>query len=103
MVLCIVWGCGSKSGKHKGLGFFRITKIITDQGEEYEELTRKRRERWISAGSRGDTTEKNILKTERVCRRHFRQGQPAKDFDQFNPDWVPSLKGLDVQRALKLR
>ena len=51
MVLCIVWGCGSKSGKHKGLGFFRIPKIITDQGEEYEELTRKRRERWISAVS----------------------------------------------------
>ena len=51
MVLCIVWGCGSKSGKHKGLGFFRIPKIITDQGEEYEELTRKRRERWIGCRS----------------------------------------------------
>ena len=91
MVLCIVWGCGSKSGKHKGLGFFRIPKIITDQGEEYEELTRKRRERWISAVSRGDTAEKNILETERVCGRHFHQGQPAKYFDQFSPDWVPSL------------
>ena len=61
MVLCIVWGCGSKSGKHKGLGFFRIPKIITDQGEEYEELTRKRRERWISAVSRGDTAEKPMI------------------------------------------
>ena len=60
MVLCIVWGCGSKSGKHKGLGFFRISKIITDHGDEYEELTRKRREGWISAVSRGDTAEKNI-------------------------------------------
>ena len=37
------------------------------------------------------TAEKNILETERVCGRHFHQGQPAKDFDQFNPDWVPSL------------
>lgn len=90
-VLCIVWGCGSKSGKLKGLGFFRIPRIITGQGEEYEELTRKRRERWISAVSRGDTAEKNILETERVCGRHFHQGQPAKDFDQFSPDWVPSL------------
>ena len=60
MVLCIVWGCGSKSGKHKGLGFFRISKIITDQGDEYEKLTRKRREGWIRAVSRGDTAEKNI-------------------------------------------
>lgn len=91
MVLCIVWGCGSKSSKHKGLGFFRIPKIIANQGEEYEELTRKRREKWISAVSRGDTAEKNILKTERVCGRHFHQGQPSKDFDQFNPDRVPSL------------
>ena len=48
-------------------------------------LTRKRREGWISAGSRGDTAEKNILETERVCGRHFHQGQ-------FTPDWVPSLK-----------
>ena len=45
MVLRIVWGYGSKSGKHKGVGFFRITKIITDEGEEYEELTRKPKER----------------------------------------------------------
>ena len=66
MVLCIVWGCGSKSGKHKGLGFFRIPKIITDQGEEYKELTRKRREGCISAVSRGDTAEKNILETPRT-------------------------------------
>ena len=88
-----MWGCGSKSGKHKGLGFFRMPKIITDhdQGEEYEKLTRKRRERSISAVSRGDSTEKNILETERDCGRRFHQGQPAKDFDQFNPDWVPSL------------
>ena len=66
MVLCIVWGCESKSGKHKGLGFFRIPKIITDQGEEYEELTRKRKERSISALSRGDSTEKNIIETVRL-------------------------------------
>ena len=91
MVLCILRGCGSKSGKHKGVGFFRIPKIISDEGEEYEELTRKPKERQISAVSRGDTTEKNILETERVCSRHFHQGQSAKDFDQLNPDWVPSL------------
>ena len=91
MVLCIVWGCGSKSGKHKGLGFFRTPKIITDQGEEQEALTRKRRERSIDALSRGDWTEKNILETKRDYGRHFHQGQPGKDFDQFDPDWVPPL------------
>ena len=40
---------------------------------------------------RGNTAEKNILETERVCGCHFHQGQPAKDFDQLNPDRVPSL------------
>ena len=107
MVLCIVLGCGSKSGKNKGLGLLRIPKIITDWGKEYEELTRKRRERWISAVSCGDIAEKNILETERVCSRNFHQEQPAKDFDQFNPDWVPSLnlgkpKNIDLQRTFKL-
>ena len=80
-----MWGCRSKSGQHKGLGFFRIPKIITDQGEEYEELTRKCREGRISAVSHGDTAEKNTLETERVCGHHFHQGQ-------FTRDWVPSLK-----------
>ena len=69
----IVWGCGSKSGKHKGLGFFRIPKIIADQGEEYEELTRKRRAGWISAASRGDTAEKNILETPRTVHTAIEQ------------------------------
>ena len=44
MVLCIVLACGSKSGKPKGLDFFKIPKIITNQGEEYEGLSKKRRE-----------------------------------------------------------
>ena len=54
---CIVWGCGSKNGKHEGLGLFQKPKIITDQGEEYEELTRKRRERSISKSWRLDREE----------------------------------------------
>lgn len=41
--------------------------------------------------SHGDTTEKNILEAERVCSCHFHKGQPAKDFDQFNPNLLPSL------------
>jgi len=48
MVLWVVVGCSSKSGKHKGLGFFRIPKIITNQGEEPEELTTRRRNKWVS-------------------------------------------------------
>ena len=63
MVLCVVVGCSSKSGKHKGLGFFRIPKIITNQGEEQEELTTRRRKEWISAVSRGDATNNRVLES----------------------------------------
>ena len=91
MVLCVVVGCSSKSGKHKGLGFFRIPKVITNQGEEQEELTARRRNEWISAVSRGDATNKRVLESERVCSKHFVFGEPAPDWDQFHVDWVPTV------------
>ena len=43
MVLSVVVGCSSKSGNRRGLEFFRIPKIMTNQGEEQEELTIWRR------------------------------------------------------------
>ena len=64
---------------------------MTNQGEEWEELTRERRNRWISAVSRGDTEAKNILESERVCGRHFVSGKPAATWDKHNIDWVPTL------------
>ena len=91
MVLCVVVGCSSKSGKHKGLGFFRIPKIITNQGEEQEELTTRRRNEWISSVSRGDATNKRVLESERVCSKHFVFGESAPDWDQFHVDWVPTV------------
>ena len=71
MVLCVVVGCSSKVGKDKGLGFFCIPKIITNQGEEQKELTTKRRNEWISAVSRGDVTNLRVLESERFCSKHF--------------------------------
>ena len=71
--------------------FSKIPKIITNQGGEWEELTRERRNRWISAVSRGDTAKKNILESERVCDRHFVSGKPAATLDKHNIDWVPTL------------
>ena len=91
MVLCVVVGCSSKSGKHKGLGFFRIPKIITNQGEEQEELTSRGRKEWISAVSRDDATNKRVLESERVCSKHFVFGEPAPDWDQFHVDWVQTV------------
>lgn len=90
MVLCIVVGCGSKSGKHS-VTFNCIPKVVTSQGEEWEDLTRERRNRWIAAVSRDDVKSKNILDSERVCGLHFVSGKPAPTWDKHNIDWVPTL------------
>ena len=64
MVFWVVVDCSSKSGKHKGLGFFRIPKIITNQGKESEELTTRKRNEWISAVSHCDATNKRVNEFE---------------------------------------
>ena len=100
MVLCIVLGCGSKSGKHKVIfskiphyhnQVFEVCKALLIickckkryrstkhyyyyyyyQGVEWKEWTRKRRNRWILVVSRGDTEVKNVLGSERFRSRHF--------------------------------
>ena len=48
-------------------------------------------EREELAGSRGDTTTKGILESERVCGLHFVSGFAAPVWDKYNVDWVPTL------------
>ncbi|XP_020917574.1 uncharacterized protein LOC110254867 [Exaiptasia diaphana] len=99
MVHCIVFGCTSKSGKTR-VSFHTIPKVVSNQGEEHEELTRERRRRWISAISRGDTQTKRILESERVCGLHFVNGKPAASWDRYHIDWVPTLN-LGKQQTKK--
>jgi len=63
MVLCIVVGSSSKSGKHEGLRLFCIPKVISNRREEQEELTTKRRNEWIPAVSRWDVSNKRLENT----------------------------------------
>ncbi|KAI8498136.1 hypothetical protein Bbelb_240800 [Branchiostoma belcheri] len=91
MVHCIIVGCGSKTDKKEGIRFASVPKVVTHQGEEHQKLTEERRRLWISAISRGDTTTKNFLQTERVCGRHFVSGKAAAVWDRHNVDWVPTL------------
>ena len=91
MVLCIVVGCGSKSEKQKGKGFFCILSVITTQGQEFKNITTERRERSISAISQDNTRTKDVLESERVCGRHFVSGKPAQSWDKHNVDWIPTL------------
>ena len=90
MVLCMVVGCGNRSGRDKGIYFARVPSVVTNQGEEAEILSQERRSRWISAISRADLTDE-ILYNNRVCGRHFVSGQAAKAWDRYNIDWVPTL------------
>ena len=54
-----------------------------------EQLTTRSRRAWISAISRSDLTD-DKLERERVCYRHFVSGQAAKQWEQFDVDWVPT-------------
>lgn len=91
MVLCIISGCSSKSGRDKDIRFFRVPKVTTNQEAAYEEPTLKRKTVWISAICRGDTDYKNVLESERVCGKQFVFGEPSPVWDQFHIDWVPTL------------
>ena len=92
MVLCVVFGCASRSDRDKGIGFYRIPSVITNKGEFEEELTTERRAEWIKAISRGDTESKDVLKSERVCGKHFVSGKPAPYWHKHDVDWVPTLQ-----------
>ena len=90
MVLCLIVGCGEKTGRkrsekreedQKGLKFSRVPAVITHQGEQTELLSAERRRKWISAISREDITDKK-LPNDRVCGRHFVSGAAAKDWDK---------------------
>ena len=49
MVLCLVFGCGSRSDRDKRIGFYRLPSVVSNKGEFEEELTTERREKWIKA------------------------------------------------------
>ena len=71
MVHCIIVDCSSNSRKDLAIGFFRLPSIFDKQGEEAEELSRERREKWIWAISRDDIQWKNVLN---VCEDQQQRG-----------------------------
>ena len=54
MVLCLIFGCGNRTGRDKGIAFARVPQVVTNQGEEAKNLSKLRRKLWISAISRAD-------------------------------------------------
>ena len=90
MVLCVVVGCSSRSGRDEGVSFYRIPTVVTTRGSAERELTQKRRDGYLAAISRDDLTEK-ILPNDRICAKHFISGKPAYLYDTTNTDWLPTL------------
>ena len=92
MVLCVVFGCGSRSDRDQGIGFYRVPSVVTNKGEFEEELTTEQREKWIKGISRADAESKDVLDRERVCGKHFVSGKPAPSWHKHDMYWVPTLQ-----------
>ena len=89
MVLCLIVGCSKRSGRDKDVSFYRVPKIIKNQGLHKEELSRRRRDGFIKAIRREHLTD-SILDNDRICSRHFISGAPSALEDIANPDWLPN-------------
>lgn len=57
MGLCLIFGCGHKADRDKGVNFSRVPRVVTNQGEEAQKLSELRIKLWIFAISITDLTE----------------------------------------------
>lgn len=71
---CAVNGCSSRADRDRANSFYRLPAIITNQGEETRERSRKRREQWIANINRPDLKETSYAYV-RVCSDHFISGK----------------------------
>ena len=78
-----------RSGRDKGVSFYRIPKIITLRGQRDYELTKKRKDGFLAAISRAGLTEE--LVNDGICSRNFISGKPAAVYDDTNLDWLHNL------------
>ena len=69
---CAVVGCGKRSDRDKEKSFYRLPAEVSHQGEKTRELSKKRRELWLSRPHRA-----NFLPTShtRVWSLHFVGGK----------------------------
>ena len=73
MVICLIVGCRSHSGRDKS-SFCRLPTIRTREGEAERHRSEERRKLWLKAIDRGDLTE-SIIDDGRVCWKHFVSGK----------------------------
>ena len=91
MVICAIVGYGNRSNRDKGKSFFRLPSVISHQGPQTQELSKRRQDAWLAKIKRDDLLPDQYQNT-RVCSDHFVCGFPSKLYDVNNPDWTPSVK-----------
>ena len=69
-MLCAVIGCSKRSGRDMGISFYRIPAIIKGRSKQELELSKKRRNEFLSAISREDLSDK-ITTNDRISSTHY--------------------------------
>ena len=69
--VCAVYKCGHNSARDCDYNYFRILKIISNQGDETKLLSAKRRQQWLKNIHRAqhDLTNEKI-ENSRICSDH---------------------------------
>ncbi|KAH1010090.1 hypothetical protein HUJ05_004445 [Dendroctonus ponderosae] len=101
-VVCIVIGCSSRYQRDK-VRFYSIPAALNNKFLTHKnELSAKRRNRWLTAINRGGLTD-SIIRNQRVCSKHFVTGKPAALEDENHPDWVPTqnMGNMDYADVIK--
>ncbi|XP_041843948.1 uncharacterized protein LOC121641751 [Melanotaenia boesemani] len=94
---CRVFGCTNRSDRQKHLEFYRLPKVIKNQGEECQKLSEERRRLWLAKLNQ-DLRGKN-LDNIRICSAHFVSGRRSDLYQKDDPDWVPSVGMMGQQRS----
>ena len=89
-MICCISGCSKRSGRDKDVLFYRIPAVITNRGRKIFDLSKKRREKYLSAIHRQDLVTAKSIDNARICSLHFVSGKPALLEDVTSQDWVPT-------------
>lgn len=81
MVNCAMVNCPNRTNKDradnkKGVRFFNIPKVITNQCSLVRSRSERRRAIWLARINRKDLQDADVKPYTRVCSRHFMSGIP---------------------------
>ena len=75
MPVCGIYGCSNRPNIQKEFSYFKVPKILTNQGDKTRELSSERRRLWKAAINRKDIQSEEKWKNTVVCSKHFVGGK----------------------------